>query len=77
MAMLPLIEELTQEEKGRNAHGPHYLTQHSSDTCGTYHSTLPAAFPDIVNHHAKYVVKLSGKADIDILTMKSGVSVVM
>ena len=49
-AMRPIEAKLTDEEKGRNKHGPHILFQYTPDIQGTFTSSL---FPDIVNHHAK------------------------
>jgi 5'-3' exonuclease len=54
--MRPIEAKLTDEEKGRNKHGPHLLFQYTPDTQGTFTSIL---FPDIVNHHAKLVQTFS------------------
>ena len=53
-AMEPVVQnKLTPDERARNCYGPHLLYEYIPEAQGTYPSSLPDAFPDIVNHHAK------------------------
>jgi len=53
-AMEPVVQnKLTLDERARNCYGPHLLYEYIPEAQGTYPSSLPDAFPDIVNHHAK------------------------
>ena len=52
-AMRPLHDKLTDEEKQRNRHGPHYLYTYSEDCLGEYPTSLPDYFPAIAANHAK------------------------
>ena len=52
-AMKPIIDKLNPEESARNKHGPHILFEYSEASHGTYPSSFPSVFPDIVAYHAK------------------------
>jgi 5'-3' exonuclease len=45
---------LTDEEKGRNGHGPHLCYEYTPEAGEPYPSPLPD-FPDIAVRHSKYV----------------------
>lgn len=38
---------LTKEEKSRNRHGPHLMSQYTTENMGPYPSSLPGVFPDL------------------------------
>ncbi len=59
--MKPALEQMTNEEKERNTHGPHLVYQWTEENLGTYVSPIPGHFPDIFNHHAGYVAILTKK----------------
>ena len=53
-AMQPIVEnKLSEEDSSRNRHGPHILFEWADDSQGTYPTSYPGVFPDIVNYHAK------------------------
>jgi hypothetical protein len=47
---------LTADERRRNTHGPHLLFEYTEKSQGTYNSPLVGHFPNIIDHHAQYVV---------------------
>ncbi|XP_062594329.1 5'-3' exoribonuclease 1-like [Saccostrea cucullata] len=52
-AMKSVEHELTPAEKRRNSHGPCLLYNYTPDVLEPYPSSLPDAFPDIINNHAR------------------------
>ncbi|XP_061162690.1 5'-3' exoribonuclease 1-like [Saccostrea echinata] len=52
-AMKSVEHELTPAEKRRNTHGPCLLYNFTPDVLEPYPSSLPEAFPDIINNHAR------------------------
>ncbi|CAH1774576.1 unnamed protein product [Owenia fusiformis] len=52
-AMAPMNLKMTDEEKARNQHGPHYMVQYTPEMQEPFISSMPDAFPDILANHAK------------------------
>lgn len=48
-------DKLNSSEKNRNKHGPCLLYEYEPENQGTYPSSLPGSFCDIVMNHAKWV----------------------
>ena len=56
--MEPALTKMTDEEKGRNTHGPHRMYEWTDEDLGTFPSSLPGSFPDVRHNRAKWVVHI-------------------